>query len=190
LNEFTKWIGRAKIVDPSLVKARCELENGEYHDGAIYCEVPEMGFLDPNLIYCRYGLSIPYLKVAVDRKLLLEPTVNGEERFFYTGFADSDTIGTTDTDELIIQLTSQIIYASTAGVLYLSKKTASESFVLGDKLKTYIDNYIDNRYNTHTHPGTTITAPSGGGLCTGNTGAPLVSATKPTDILSTKIKGE
>jgi len=181
MTNITKYIAIAKIVDPTAVQARCVTEGGVAHKGAIYCEIPEMGYVMPNLIYCRYGLSIPYLRVQVGWKLLVEPTVDGERRFFYTGLADcADAVTPASTDQMLIQLLSQVIYADTTGIMYLSSKTATEPFVLGTKLKTYLDTYIDTRFNTHIH----------NDPVSGVTTAPTVMATKPTDILSIKIKGE
>lgn len=133
----SKWAAIAKITTPSLVKARCELENGVYNEGAIYIEIPEMGFFDPDLIYCRYGLSMPYIRVQDGWLLWVEATVDDEERWVYTGIRDCGGVLTpVDADQMFIQLGSQVIYGSTAGVLYLSNETASEPFVLGTQLNT------------------------------------------------------
>ena len=187
MTEVQTWIAIAKIVDPSAVQAKCTAEGYKYYKGAIFCEVPEMGFFAPHLIYCRYGLSIPYLRVQEDWKLLAAPTVNNDTRWFYTGIADcGGDITPADADQAIIQFAAQMIYAGTDGVIHLSSKTAAEAFVLGGKLKTWIDAYIDSRYNTHTHPVTGVATGTGSATC----GAPAVLATKPTDIYSTKIMGE
>jgi hypothetical protein len=177
LKDVTKYVARAKIVNPSAVATRCSAEGGVAHAGAIYCEIPEMGFFEPNLVYCRYGLSIPYLKVQAGQTLLVEPSVDGEGRWFYVGFADcGGGITPADADQMYLQLLSQVIYASTAGKIHLSSKTAAEAFVLGNQLNTYLTNLVSainlalgTKADSAGSPGT-LTAPSG--------------------ILSTKIMGE
>jgi hypothetical protein len=187
MTEVQTWVAIAKIVDPSAVQSKCTAEGYKYYKGAIFCEVPEMGFFAPNLIYCRYGLSIPYLKVQEGWTLLAAPTINNDTRWFYTGIADcSGSITPADADQAIIQFAAQMIYASTDGVIHLSSKTAAEAFVLGGKLKTYIDTHIDNYFNKHTHRVAGVTA----GTATVSSGPPAAPALKPTDIYSTKIMGE
>lgn len=182
MREVSKYVATAKIVNPSLVTSRCNSEGGEYHDGAIYCEIPEMGFFDPHLIYCRYGLSIPFIKIQPGWKLLVEPTIDDDMRWFYTGIADcGGSIHPADADQMILQFAAQMIYASTAGKIHLSSKTASEPFVLGNKLKTYIDDFITAKFNAHTH----ICSAPGVASATA-----LPVATIPTDIYSVKIVGE
>jgi len=68
---------------------------------------------DTEPLYCRYGLSIPYYEVQVDEKVLIEPTFGNDERWFYTGIVD------------------------TAGAI------PTESFVLGDTLKTELQKNVD-----------------------------------------------
>lgn len=80
-----KYLAVVKIVEPSEVEARYS----HYDNGAVYVEVPEMGFTGDNLLYCRYGLSLPYFKVLVDDKVWIESTIGRDERWIYTGFADS-----------------------------------------------------------------------------------------------------
>lgn len=188
MTNITKYIAIAKITDPIAVQTKCATEGGIAHKGAIYCEIPELGITMPNLVYCRYGLSIPYIRVQADWKLLVEPTVENERRWFYTGLADcADAVTPATTDQLLIQLLSQVIYASN-DTLFLSSKTATEPFVLGNKLKTYIDNYIQSVYNAHTH--TYIPPQASYALPSTVTGTPSVTGAIPTDIYSIKIKGE
>jgi len=183
--EVTKYVAVAKIVNPSLVSARMSSEGGIAHNGAIYCEIPEMGFFDPDLVYCRYGLSLPYIKIQPGWTLWVEPSVDGDSRWVYTGIADcGDAIVPADADQMILQFAAQMIYASTAGKIHLSSKTASEPFMLGNKFKTYIDDYIDMKYNMHTHP--YVDSPVGPSV----TSPPSAPAVKPTDIYSIKIMGE
>jgi len=148
--EVRKHIAIAKIVDPSAVKTRCTAEGGESHNGAIYCEIPELGFFEPDLIYCRYGLAIPYFKIQAGWKLLVEATVNEDERWFYTGIVDCGTanIVPADADQMLLQFLSQVIYASTAGTLHLSLKTATEPLALGNQLSTFLSTFV-NGNNTN-----------------------------------------
>jgi hypothetical protein len=184
---INKYIATAKIVDPSAVASRATSEGFTAHKGAIFVSIPEMGFEEPNLIYCRYGLSIPYLKIQKDWRVWVEPTIGEDQRFCFTGIVDCGSITPADADQAIIQFAAQMIYAGTDGVIHLSSKTAAEAFVLGGKLKTYIDTYIDSYYNTHIH---TTTATVGGSATPGTISPPVTPAVKPTDIYSTKIMGE
>lgn len=185
--DIRKAIAKANITEPAAVQARCTAEGELYKEGSIYCEIYELGFFAPQLIYCRYGLSIPYIRVQPGWTLLVEPTVGEDGRWFFTGIADCGSLTPVDADQMIMQFAAQVIYASTAGVLHLSNKSASEPFILGNKLKAYIDNYIDSVYNTHTH---TTTATIGATATVGVISPPVVPATKPTDIYSAKIMGE
>lgn len=119
---INKYIATAKIVNPSAVSARASAEGMIAHPGAIYVSIPEMGFEEPNLIYCRYGLSLPFLKIQSGWRVLVEPTIGDDSRFFFTGIVDCGPITPVDADQLLIQLLSQVIYASTTGTLHLSTK--------------------------------------------------------------------
>ena len=182
---INKYIATAKIVNPSAVSARASAEGMIAHPGAIYVSIPEMGFEEPNLIYCRYGLSFPYLKIQMGWRVWVEPTIGDDSRFCYTGIVDcGGDITPTDADEMILQFVSQLFYASTQGTIHISSDTASEPFVLGNKLLTWITNYINNIFNLHTH---VVTDPISGPL---TSAVPVPVGTVPTDILSTKIFGE
>ena len=184
LGRFEKNIGIAKIVEPSAVAAY--LAPMAVHPGGILCECPEMGFTGTNLIYCRYGLSIPFFKIQQGWKVLIEPTYNGDERWFYTGIADcTGEITPTEADQMILQFVSQVIYASSQGTLHLSSDTATEPFVLGNKLLTWITTFINTIFNLHTHSFVGV-APG----VTSTTAVPAPTGTPPTDILSVKIFGE
>jgi len=61
---------------------------------------------------------------------------------------------------------------------------SEEPFVLGDKLESYLTDFINNAFNLHTHP--YVDTPVGASV----TSPPSVSATAPTDILSEKIRGQ
>ena len=100
----TKYIATAKITDPVAVQAYCASKLGwTYSNGAILVNILERGFDGSKYIYCRYGMSVPYIRVEVDMKVWVEPTIIDEgcmERFIYTGFVDcgnsSNAPSTTD----------------------------------------------------------------------------------------------
>jgi len=180
----SKNIATAIITDPALVTVECSSRGIEAHSGAIWCNIPELGFIGSDLIYCRYGLSFPYLRIQPGWRLLVEPTLSydQDERWFFTGLVDGGGPSFDTNDQLLIQLLSQVIYGSTAGTLHLSKKDATEPFVLGNKFLTWVQNFITSIFNDHTHNGVT----TGSGI----SGKPVVGGSSPTDILSTKIFGE
>ena len=65
----------------------------------------------------------------------------------------------------------------------------TEALVHGDILKTFLTEFRLWLHG-HVHDATTITAPVGGGLCSGVTGKLLGSPSIPTDLLSEKHKVE
>lgn len=186
---INKYIATAKIVNPSLVSARATAEGFIAHSGSIFVSIPELGFEEPNLIYCRYGLSFPFIKIQKDWRIWVEPTVDNDSRFCFTGIVDCGPLTPVDADQLLIQLATQVIYASTAGVLHFSSKTAAEPFVKGNTLKTSWALNIDQAL-------TILFAWAATGVAPGPTGgiAPLATANPNTGfqdtILSTKIMGE
>ena len=189
-----KCYATAMITDPSAVTAKCSALGQVAHKGAIFCSIPELGFEGVNLVYCRYGMSIPYIQVQQGWKLWVEPTILPDSRWVYTGFADCDNINPASADQFYIQLLSQVIYASTAGKIYLSSKTASEPFVKGNELKTWCEAVDASlaKLLDWAKPGGT-----GGAVAPGPTGGitPLTTVSAdytefPTAALSTKINGE
>ncbi|TGN20822.1 hypothetical protein [Leptospira idonii] len=78
----------AKLVSQSEVSSRLSSFGDTYVNGMIFVEIPELGFQGKNLILCRYGLSIPYLKVKKGQPLWVEPTIGDNERYVYVGFAE------------------------------------------------------------------------------------------------------
>lgn len=187
-NSYSKHLAIAKITDPIAVQNLCTSRGWSYDNGAIFIHIPEIGFEGTNLIYCRYALSLPYIRVQVGWKLWVEPTIwnnNGDQRWIYSGIADCGSINNTpDTNtQLLIQLLSQVIYANTVGEIHLSAVASDEPFVLGTALKTWFESMlygVASKYNTHTH-----TDP-----VSGSTGVPSQLITEPTDILSEVIFGE
>jgi hypothetical protein len=194
MTNITKYVAIAKITDPTAVQAKYAIEGGVAHKGAIYCEIPELGITTPNLIYCRYGLSIPYIRVQADWKLLVEPTVDNERRWFYTGLADcADAVTPTTADQLLIQLVSQVIYANTT-TLFLSSQTATEPFVKGNAVKTELDKDKTALQTLQSTLSSWVPAPNDGGLAlkTALTAAGFFTLPMAdyTNVLSLKIKGE
>ncbi|MFW9871946.1 MAG: hypothetical protein ACFFG0_02515 [Candidatus Thorarchaeota archaeon] len=177
---MSKYIATAIIIDPTEVATECTSRGWTAHNGAIFCNIPELGYIGQDLIYCRYGLALPYLRIQPNQRVLVEPTYEDRERWFFTGLVDAADTAVVSADQLIIQLASQIIYATTSNTLHLSKKTADEPIVLGNKLLTWIQDYITNVFNVHTHPD-----PS-----SGTTGVPNQTGSAPTDILSSKVFSE
>lgn len=185
-----KNYAKAEITDPAQVQVRCTALGLEYNNGAIFVSIPEIGLTGRNMVLCRYGLSIPYIRIQVGWKVWVEPTVEGNRRFIYTGIADcGDTVPDTNT-QMLIQFLSQCIYASSAGTIHFSKKTASQPFVLGTSLQSFLTGLV-SYLSSHTHEaGTLLIAPTGGGACVGTTGGPVSSPSSPSGLLSTKIFGE
>lgn len=85
---FSDYVATVAISDPIAVTAKLALTGSNYHDGGIFCTCPELGFEGADMIYCRYALSIPFLKVRDDDKVLIRPTIGEDERWFYTGLVD------------------------------------------------------------------------------------------------------
>lgn len=181
-----KQVAIAKIVDPSAVRAKCSELKGVYNDGAIFCYIPEIGLEGTSYVYCRYGLTIPFYKVQVGQKVLVEPTIEPDGRWFYTGVVDCGGYAPADADQLMIQLISQVIYASTAGKIHLSNKAAAEPFVLGTALDTFLKDIVD-KFNNHIH---TTTATIGGGAVPGVISATSTPMSNPSGLNSEKIMGE
>ena len=88
MGELRKYLAIAKKVDPSDVDTQAATMGLTAHEGSIFVNISEMGLEGDNLVYCRYGLSIPYLRVKVDDKLWVEPTVGETGRWIFTAFAD------------------------------------------------------------------------------------------------------
>lgn len=112
---YSKYVGVAKIVDPASVTSELSSRGNPYVNGAIFCSCPELGFEGDNLLYCRYGLSIPYYKVKLEDRLWIQPTIGPTERWIYTGFVDcgrasvdptvTDTQGIIETESGIFTIT-------------------------------------------------------------------------------------
>lgn len=128
-----KYLAVVKIVTPSDVLAR----HDHYDNGAVYVDCPEMGFEGDNLLYCRYGLSNPYIKLEVDDKVWIESTIGNDERWIYTGFADARHLPV-DNDEVMLEGFSGVILQIKDAKAYLQRakdNAASENVVLGQELK-------------------------------------------------------
>ncbi len=125
--------GTAKIVSPTAVRARLTAMGsvGDYQNGAIFVECKEANFVGTNLLFCRYGLSVPYLKVLVGQDIWIQPTIlpasGGYERWIYTGFADAPFengandllfLGSEDDNQYVHLTSSKLLlkHSTTAGV--------------------------------------------------------------------------
>lgn len=152
-----KHMGIAKITNPTLVSAKVATLGGQMHQGAIFIEIPELGFLqsEGNLIYCRYGMSVPYILVNVGDHLWVEPTIGHDKRFIYTGFADIRSSFTpASTDTLILDGPSGQTIKVKSGVIYFSNTltgTPTENIPLGVVLKTLLSSWLGSDL-AHTHP--------------------------------------
>ena len=93
--------------------ARSAGRGQQHHNAAIYVSIEEEGFGVGDLIYCRYGLGIPFYKVQVGEQVLVEPTNGNDERWFYTGLVDA------------------------------TETSPTESYVLGDAQRTQLQKDID-----------------------------------------------
>lgn len=198
--QYPKLIGVAKIIDPDQVNNKCSELGINYFKGMIFCTVPEMGFLNNDLLPCRYGLSIPYLRVQVGWELLIEPTIiegSGlRKRWFYTGIADCGGSGNQlnpDKDmQFMLQLLSQVIYASGTEI-HLSSQASNQPFVLGTTLKTELQKIVDALTQLNSDFSTwTVVAQDGGAALKTLVMAGFVTKAQAalTSILSTKIFGE
>ena len=73
--QFSKYVGIAKITDPVEVESQCNTYGFPYKIGSIFCHVPGLGLEGTNHVYCRYGLSFPYFRIQPEWKVLVEPTI-------------------------------------------------------------------------------------------------------------------
>ncbi len=126
-----KNFAKAIITDPTAVTAKLASMGGIYEPGMIFVEIPEEGIVLPNLVVCRYGLSIPYIRVQENQNIWVEPTVGEDERWIYTGFADCGGETPATTDQLIMTWLAQGIYATTTGQMKLGSKTAIDALIKG-----------------------------------------------------------
>lgn len=113
-----KYIGRAFITDPAFVTVKCVASLGVYTPGGIWVEVPEIGLSNPNLVYCMYGLSIPYYRIQVGEEVWCEPTKDDFERWVYTGLVDcGGNVPTALSQYLVKQLLPGVYEIDLAGVV-------------------------------------------------------------------------
>jgi hypothetical protein len=197
MKQYMKHVATAVITDPVEVQQQCTAYGIEYYDGSIFCTVPEIGLKQSDYIYCRYGLSIPYIRIQEEWKVLIEPTIieaSGiKKRWFYTGLVDCGGDVAPDADmQMMIQLVSQVIYATTNNTLHLSAQDAEESFVLGNAFKTELDKHYKLISDLHTAFTNWIVVAQDGGAALKTAAATFISDPLPdySNILSTKIFGE
>lgn len=102
MNVISVYIGTAKIVTKTAVKARlATMGITKYYPGSIFVESKEADFTGTNLLYCRYGLAVPFQKVSAGQNVLIQPTIRGKERWFFVGFADCGGYEPVDADILV-----------------------------------------------------------------------------------------
>jgi hypothetical protein len=188
-----KYVANVILSDPTAVTAKLATMGSLYNNGGIFVTCPELGFEGINWLYCRYGLSIPYYKVQIGDTVLIEPTIEEYERWFYTGLADCGGATVTSADDVSITSTLQEIYMTLVGTMHLSSRTAVEAFVKGTTLQAALATLateliaLTTVFNSHTHvysPGPSPPVP---------TAPPVGQQTPPTaitGITSTKIFGE
>ncbi len=107
----SKYVGVVQLSNPTAVTNQLLTTQDEYEKGAIFCSCPELAMEGTNLIYCRYGLSVPYYKVKDGDRLWIEPTIGQTERWVYSGFVDCgnrDTVSPGTDDQMIIENESGI----------------------------------------------------------------------------------
>lgn len=99
---FSKYLATVKTGNPDDVKNECLGKGWTYDKGAIFVYIPELGFEGTNYVYCRYGLSVPYLRVKDGWKVWVEPTIGEYDRWIYTGIADTSQDSSIDptTDDM------------------------------------------------------------------------------------------
>lgn len=193
MNTFSKHIATAVITNPTAVSTWCSTKGLTADKGAIICSIEELGLVGTNLVYCRYGLSIPYYQVAIGEKVLVEPTVGDTERWFYTGLVDCGSLAApAATDQLLIKSALQVIYMATAGTLHLSAKAANQPFVKGTTAKTEHDKVKDALTELQSAINGWVPVPNDGGGALKIALAAFLAKPMPdySNILSTKIFGE
>ena len=200
-----KNLAIAKITSPIAVQSYLVGKGQTYINGMILVEIPEEGLVAPNLIPCRYGLSMPYIQVAVGQKVWVEPTIGTTERWVYTGFADSvsSQFSMTGGSQWGIGATQYIFQKSTGEIEIISGAIPAEKMILGETTQTQLNqlktdfndlvskyNALVTAFNAHTHqyvdtpvPGlSTSLGPSAAGSSDSNTTATFDA------ILSAKVK--
>lgn len=133
----------AEITDPEKVQARSDSDKqGAIDSGAIYVSCAEIGATNTkDFIYCRYAMSIPYIRVLPGLAVWIEPTVirddgNNEQRWIYKGFADAGGESPTTNDQLILAVTKFFIKSFTDGKI---NQEAESDFTLKSLTKLILD---------------------------------------------------
>ena len=102
-----KHFATVKIALPALVTVKLATIGATSKGGDVFVECHELDFTGKDLLYCRYGLSMPDFQFEVGDTVWIEPTIDDDKRFVVTGFADSKTstelqvLGTTALVELL-----------------------------------------------------------------------------------------
>lgn len=138
---FSKYVGVVEISDPVAVKAKLSSLGDVYENGAVFCSCPEKDMTGVNLIYCRYGLSIPYYKVKDGDKLWIQPTIGETERWVYDGFVDCgrDSVDPSDgTHQAIFENESGIFKIIVATDYIIEIDSASQTTTIEDGTNTFL----------------------------------------------------
>ena len=140
---YSKYVGEAKLVTPSDVTSKLsDYNTSSYINGSIFVECPELGYTGQNLIYCRYGLSIPFYQVKVGDKLWIEPTIGDTERWIYSGFVDcgrSSVDPTAETDTQAIFENENGFYEIRVGSNYkVTLDTGAQTITITDGTNTVL----------------------------------------------------
>jgi hypothetical protein len=213
MGELRKYLAIAKIVDPTSVDTQAATMGLSAHDGAIFVNIPELGLEGDNLVYCRYGLSLPYLRVKVDDKLWVEPTVGETGRWIFTSFADcagrvepsSEGLVIKDDEyEIIIDKVAKTLtvemtgddgiinlVVGSSGEIRLTSDSASEKYVLGDIAKVELEKDLDAMTELQTAINGWIPVAQDGGAALKTALAGFLAKTMAdySNILSEQIKG-
>lgn len=203
-----KFIGKAVVTDPVQVQAFLVQSGGLYLNGAIFCEVPEMGLIGPeNYVYCEYGLSLPYYRVNVDDEVIVETFINQEdeyERWFYTGLVDcgNTSIVPTTLDQMIIKTEAgkmtidigglMFIIDSVAGTVQIGSATSTEAYVKGTAFLVELTKHalLMSTLQTAINGWTPVFNDGGTALKTSLAAFLALPQPSYSSILSTKIFGE
>lgn len=157
--------------------------------GRVQVTLPEIGLINENSIWCfpRQNYSLVFPKVGnfvevyflygdINRPVYLFPCNELKENVLknWNGNIKESILFESPDNK-----TDNIKFNSSTG--FLTFFDGTKKAVLGDDLKTYLTNFINNIFNIHTHSGVM----AGGGT----TGTPILTGTAPTNsILSSKVK--
>jgi hypothetical protein len=179
-----KFYAIAEVVEPVQVKAK--MGGRRVEAGAILVSCPEKGYDGMNLLYCRYGLSVPYQKIRKGTALWIESRLQNGEQFVYTGFADSSEPISGD-DEYIQYYGSKEIYGGST--LHLGDRNCTEPLVLGNKFLTELQKHASTLQLLQTAFNSWVVSPEDGGAKLKAAASAFIAAPTPdySEILSDEV---